>query len=33
VAAGSRERIREDDAFIAELRQRTPSKVSAKIGG
>ncbi len=24
--------IREDDAFIAELRQRTPSKVSAKLG-
>ncbi len=25
--------IREDDAFIAELRRRTPSKVSAKIDG
>lgn len=24
--------IREDDAFIAELRQRTPLKVSAKLG-
>lgn len=25
--------IREDEEFIAELRRRTPSKLSAKLGG